>query len=455
MNDEIITTNLYNNLTLHQIDSKKKIQIISNTFDIDRSTIFRWIKKTKFNQDVYNNNISSLNKYLNKNITLSVETLIIKNINKYKSINKLKKFINKTLNTSINNNIIKCVLACNNLKIKNFNNIDVNELTKINCSKHEPKIIIDKEVENFIVNNKHNSVKTIIDDIKLEFNIIFHKTDIIGIFQKHKIDKKSFYKITPFVNDYIINKIKNNPILTAKNIIDDLYTDNKIRISTTSIYNIYKKNNLTYKKVKFNNNPNPISIQKERVMEVKKSIESIDLDNAVSYDEISIVLNSKPDYGWSEKNTECIINIDNSKIYRERFTIGVATSNKKIIDYCVVPKGLKSNDYVNFMDKMYKNIEDKENKTFFIDNASIHQSKMAKKLYKKNKMHIIFNAPYHSEFNPIEYVFSMLRNEINRNPNDTIEKIEETIKNFIKNVKKETLENIFNNCIEKINNFIK
>ena len=190
-------------------------------------------------------------------------------------------------------------------------------------------------------------------------------------------------------------------------------------------------------------------------MEVKKSIESIDLDNAVSYDEISIVLNSKPDYGWSEKNTECIINIDNSKIYRERFTIGVATSNKKIIDYCVVPKGLKSNDYVNFMDKMYKNIEDKENKTFFIDNASIHQSKMAKKLYKKNKMHIIFNAPYHSEFNPIEYVFSMLRNEINRNPNDTIEKIEETIKNFIKNVKKETLENIFNNCIEKINNFIK
>ena len=97
MNDEIITTNLYNNLTLHQIDSKKKIQIISNTFDIDRSTIFRWIKKTKFNQDVYNNNISSLNKYLNKNITLSVETLIIKNINKYKSINKLKKFINKTL----------------------------------------------------------------------------------------------------------------------------------------------------------------------------------------------------------------------------------------------------------------------------------------------------------------------------------------------------------------------
>ncbi len=30
MNDEIIVTNLYNNLTSHQIDSKQKIQIISN-----------------------------------------------------------------------------------------------------------------------------------------------------------------------------------------------------------------------------------------------------------------------------------------------------------------------------------------------------------------------------------------------------------------------------------------
>ena len=394
MNDEIIVANLYNNLTSHQIDSKQKIQIISNTFDIDRSTIFRWINKTNVNQYVLNNNISSLKKYLNKNITLSVETLIIKNIDKYKSINKLKKFVNKTLNTCINNNIIKCVLACNNLKFKNFNNIKIDELFKINCLKNEPKIIFDKDVEKFIVDNNHNTVNTIINDVKSEFNIILKKRDVIGVFQKNKIEKKSFYKITPFINDYVIDKIKNNPIFTAKNIIDNLYKDNKIRLSTTSIYTIYKKNNLTYKKVKFNNNPNPISEQKKRVLEVKNSIETIELNNLISYDEMSIVLNSKPDYGWSEKNTECIVNIDNSKIYRERFTLGVATSNEKIIGYCIVSKGLKSNDYVNFMDKMYKNIKDNENKTFFIDNVSIHRSKLAKELYKKNKMHIIYNAPY-------------------------------------------------------------
>ena len=144
-----------------------------------------------------------------------------------------------------------------------------------------------------------------------------------------------------------------------------------------------------------------------------------------------------------------------SKIYSDRFTLGVATSNNKIIDFCVVKKGLKTDSYINFMDKMYNKLNDKEIKSIFIDNASIHTSKKAKELYKKNNMHIIFNAPYHSEFNPIEYVFSILRNEINRNPNDSIEKIILTVENFITTIKGETLSNIFNNCIKKINNFLK
>jgi hypothetical protein len=55
---------------------------------------------------------------------------------------KLKKFIYKTLNTYINKNIIKYVLACNNLKIKNFNNIDFNKIVEI--IKNESEIIKDK-----------------------------------------------------------------------------------------------------------------------------------------------------------------------------------------------------------------------------------------------------------------------------------------------------------------------
>jgi hypothetical protein len=47
------------------------------------------------------------------------------------------------------------------------------------------------------------------------------------------------------------------------------------------------------------------------------------------------------------------------------------------------------------MDKIYKNLENKKDKTFFINNASIHTSKLSRELYKKNKMDIIFYAQYH------------------------------------------------------------
>jgi len=120
--------------------------------------------------------------------------------------------------------------------------------------------------------------------------------------QKNKIHKKSFYKITPFVDNYVYNKIKNNNILTAKNIIDDLYKEYDILISTTSVYNIYKKHNLTFKKIKFNNNPKSLEDQKERVINVKTALESVNLNNVVSYDEMSIVLNSKPTDGWSDSS---------------------------------------------------------------------------------------------------------------------------------------------------------
>ena len=101
MDNKLTITNLYNNLSLYNIDSKTKIDIISNTYDITRSTIYRWMEDNNKIIDDKNKNIIMLNNYKNKNITFAIETLIIINISKYNSINKLKKFINSTLNTYI------------------------------------------------------------------------------------------------------------------------------------------------------------------------------------------------------------------------------------------------------------------------------------------------------------------------------------------------------------------
>ena len=178
MENKLTIANLYNNLSLYNIDSKTRIDIISNTYDIDRSTIFRWKNDSEKIITNNNNNIIMLNNY--KNITFSIETLIIDNVSKYNSINKLRKFLNKTLNTYVSNNMIKCVLASNKIKFKNFSNINIDTFVKNNCI-DDNKIIITNEIELYIINNKENSIELITNKVNLNFNIKCTKKDIISL----------------------------------------------------------------------------------------------------------------------------------------------------------------------------------------------------------------------------------------------------------------------------------
>ena len=74
--------------------------------------------------------------------------------------------------------------------------------------------------------------------------------------------------------------------------------------------------------------------------------------------------------------------------------------------------------------------------TFFLDNASIHRSKMFTKYAIDNKIKLIYNVPYHSHLNPIEYVFSLLRRDIENNLCKDLDDIILTIDKFINNIKK-------------------
>ena len=63
------------------------------------------------------------------------------------------------------------------------------------------------------------------------------------------------------------------------------------------------------------------------------------------------------------------------------------------------------------------------------------------KYIREHKLHILYNVPYHSETNTIEIVFSVLKNKINRNPNDTIEDIIKSILNVKNTITDSTLTN--------------
>lgn len=108
---------------------------------------------------------------------------------------------------------------------------------------------------------------------------------------------KSFFKSSPSLVNFIIKTIDNNKIFTVKEIKELIFKEYKLEVSTQFIYNLLKKNGYVYKKFKINNNPYKIE---EQISQFKKIIEKHNLNNinnCVSIDEISFVLNSKPSNG--------------------------------------------------------------------------------------------------------------------------------------------------------------
>ena len=160
----------------------------------------------------------------------------------------------------------------------------------------------------------------------------------------------------------------------------------------------------------------------------------------VSIDEFSIITNRASTNGWSLCGEECIIKLPYLK-QNKRYSLLMATTNKKIIKYILKEGSIKSSDFILFIDDLNKL---NKNYSYLIDNASIHTNKKAKEFYKTNKINIIFNAPYQSKFNPIEMVFSLLRKKLNKRIVKAQKEIEEEIEQFIKEIKEETLKNIFN-----------
>ena len=117
---------------------------------------------------------------------------------------------------------------------------------------------------------------------------------------------------------------------------------------------------------------------------------------------------------YNIKGIEQEVNGENKKINNKRYCVLMDLSNKKIINYTIVEKGIKTDNFNKFILKLNK--MDKENKNvYFLDNARVHKTKSFNKIKEDYKLNIIYNAPYRSKYNPAEYIFSSLRKQIQKN----------------------------------------
>jgi len=323
-------------------------------------------------------------------------------------------------------NIIK---SCINLyfKLKNDNIVGKKRIKYIS------------NVFNVHINTVYNWINKYFDINTHNFNFSNYKTNF----------KYNNIKITPIIETFIINSINNNNNFNIRKIKLNIKTKFNIKISKSSIYFVLHKNNLTYKKMYVKNIPYDENKIIDLKTQLKNKINNINKDNFISYDEMSIYLNSVPYKGWSPKGKDCFIKTKNKTIFNKRYSLGMSIDVNSNIDFTIKEKALNSFHFNSFMNKINK----RNNKIIFLDNASIHKNKLFKNEVDKNKWNIIYNIPYHSHLNPIEYVFSLLRKQILNDNVSGINELINSILQFKKNINKIHVKNIFFKCLDEIKSF--
>lgn len=100
---------------------------------------------------------------------------------------------------------------------------------------------------------------------------------------------------------------------------------------------------------------------------------------------------------------------------RFKKSIIVAISNKKVVKYEKYDNSnINGDKFIKFIEELTKNIK---GKTILMDNINFHKSKKVLEIIEKSENKVLFIPPYSPEFNPIEKLFSVFKNYINKKVN--------------------------------------
>lgn len=250
--------------------------------------------------------------------------------------------------------------------------------------------------------------------------------------------KKPTKDITNIIK-YIKSLLHSNNYLTIKQVKDNVNEKFKCVYSKSFIYNIItNKLNYSYKKVSkkiySKNINNLIKLQKK----FKKSIKNY--NNIIAIDETYMYSNNSPNYGWAIRGKPLIKFIKSNPV---KYSIIMAISNNKIIDYKLSSKNIETNSFYAFMTKLNDIFK---NKIFLMDNVRFHKSKRIIDLFKNSNNRLLFIPPYSPQLNPIEEVFSHIKRSLNRTSTESIIK---SFKKSIRLIKKQHLENYYKHSFSK------
>jgi transposase len=241
------------------------------------------------------------------------------------------------------------------------------------------------------------------------------KEDINFISIRNKIKNVTFNKkinnldIQLFVKDLIYK----NPFITRNEVIEYIYLQYKIKLTINNISKLYKILKMTRKKPKYHIIKNQKFMDEliEKRSLYNREIKNKNINKIISIDESGFNKLFSIHKGISEKGTK--INIPIKQKLDKNISLLLAVTTNGILNFQIKKENINSILFYNFIKETINKLTEK-NYIFLFDNICFHHNKQMLELIKSSGHNYIFTPPYSPNNNPVESIFSIIKNKYSK-----------------------------------------
>jgi transposase len=253
-------------------------------------------------------------------------------------------------------------------------------------------------------------------------------------------------KLKDILLTFIEARMISKPTITQKELQKDILKMLNLNISRQCVATGIRKLNFSRKRLSKRGITNK-QIHAERLEVFSKMYKLAKANNIpiVAIDEVGFDQRTVPLYGYSIKGQKAISECLSMK--RKRTTMIMAIDNEGNYKYTFKTNGVNTEVFDGFI----KSLPFREGTHLLMDNASIHKTKHIQNILESKKLISMFICPYSPDLNPIENVFSVIKNSFRKKLLETDDDYESIIEEILENINHKTL---FNKCFKHMETFL-
>jgi transposase len=113
----------------------------------------------------------------------------------------------------------------------------------------------------------------------------------------------------------------------------------------------------------------------------------------------------------AQKTNVCVAEVASS-VQALAVVAGISV-DKGLETFHIEPRSINSQSFISFMHSLL-DINSGQELAIFLDNCTVHHSKLVSSFVKENDITLIFNVPYSPQYNPIEHYWGLVKNSYKR-----------------------------------------